>query len=556
MLRRRRSRLVNLTFAALVLLAVFLFLRSRSSRPRYVPSGFDWTQAPVFHPPGPIKPLPDGEPRPLPSVQAPLSAFTNPSEPDPRRDAVLQTFKRSYEAYKTYAWGHDELAPVTRQGRDPSGGYGATLMETLDTLWIMGLKSEFYEAAAFAAAVDFTKPNAGAVGLFETTVRNLAGLLSAYDLSAEEALLHKATDLGNMLYIAFDTPNRLPGFWLNWQEAWKGDQKAGTNEASSLSTSLCLEFTRLSQLTGDPKYYDATDRITRFLERMKPQSKLQGMWPTTIDYQNEYVWGDTFSLGAGADSLYEYLPKMFALLGGLDPTYETLYRGAADTASKFLLFRPMLPDGQDILFAGDARVVSDAIEVHPEFQHLTCFAGGMFGLGGKLFGISEHLDIGERLARGCAWAYTQFPTGLMPERFTLLPCGSRSGCAWDENRWLQEGNKKLNKGWGYIRDSRYNLRPEAIESVFLLYRMTGKEEYRDLAWEMWQGIMKSTRSDIAHCGIRDVTESGKPAKSDDMESFWLAATLKYFYLIFSPPDLIHLDEFVFNTRGHPFRRPV
>jgi mannosyl-oligosaccharide alpha-1,2-mannosidase len=520
-------------------------------------------------------------------VQAPLSAFTNPSKPDPRRDAVLQVFKRSYEAYKTYAWGHDELAPITRQGRDPSGGYGATLMETLDTLWIMGLKSEFYEAAAVATAVDLAKPNAGAIGLFETTVRNLAGLLSAYDLSGEEALLQKATDLGNMLYIAFDTPNRLPGFWLNWQEAWNGEQKAGTNEASSLSTSLCLEFTRLSQLTGDPKFYDATDRITRFLERMKPRSRLQGMWPTTIDFQKGYVWGDTFSLGAQADSLYEYLPKMFALLGGLDPTYETLYRGAAETASKFLLFRPMLPEGQDILFAGDAKVVENTIEVHPEFQHLTCFAGGMFGLGGKLFGISEHLDIGERLARGCAWAYTQFPTGLMPERFTLLPCESRSGCAWDEDRWRRQGDKKLKKGWGHVRDSRYMLRPEAIESVFLLYRMTGKEEYRDLAWEMWQGIMKSTRSDIAHCGIRDVRESGKPAKSDDMEvscptvpcpltffplfifwlygrhfsdkilqSFWLAATLKYFYLIFSPPDLIHLDEFVFNTQAHPFRRPV
>jgi len=42
---------------------------------------------------------------------------------------------------------------------------------------------------------------------------------------------------------------------------------------------------------------------------------------------------------------------------------------------------------------------------------------------------------------------------------------------------------------------------------------------------------------------------------DEMESFWLAETLKYFYLLFSTPDVISLDDWVLNTEAHPFRRP-
>ncbi|KAL6850678.1 hypothetical protein ACO1O0_007802 [Amphichorda felina] len=525
-------------------------------RPRFVASSFDWSTAHEFHPPGAIKQLPEGQPRPMPRVQAPPSAFKNPSKRDPRRDEVLRVFKRSYSAYKQHAWLRDELAPISGHGKDNFGGWAATLVDTLDTLWMMDLKAEFYEASAAVTAIDFAKTSDGAVNLFETTIRHLGGLLGAYDLSGEKTLLQKATELGEMLYKAFDTPNRLPGFWLNFQEARDGAQLAGTNDPSASPASLCLEFTRLSQITGDPKFYDATDRVTRFLERVQHRSKLPGLWPRTIDFRNEQVNIEQFTLGALADSLYEYLPKMYALLGGLDPTYETLYRSASEAAIQHLLFRPMLPDGRDILFSGDATVVEEGGVVKiPEGQHLTCFAGGMFGLGGKLFGIKNHVEIGERLARGCGWAYGQFPTGVMPEIFNLVPCDSLGGCTWDEKRWISEGDTALNKGWMNARDPRYILRPEAIESIFILYRMTGNEEFRDIAWDMFQGIIRSTETPLAYAAIRDVMESGTPTKEDSMESFWLAETLKYFYLIFSPPDLISLDEYVLNTEAHPFRRP-
>lgn len=566
MIRRTRTRSCRLLVVTAITLFVVSTLHLTSWTPlssttsprqplRFVPSSIDWSQVHEFHPVSSIKQLPAGRPKPIPPVQAPRSAFKNPSKPDPRREQVLRIFRRSYSAYKQHAWLRDELTPLTGAGKDTFGGWAATLVDTLDTLWMMGETDDFYEAASAIVAIDFSNTPDGAVNLFETTIRHLGGLLGAYDLSGEEALLQKAVELGEMLYKAFDTPNRLPGFWLNFEEAREGRQVAGINDPSASPASLSLEFTRLSQITGDPKFYDAADRVTRFLEEVQYSTRLPGMWPVTLDFQNKQALGEVFSLGALADSLYEYLPKMHSLLGGLDSTYERLYRGAMKQVVQHLLFRPMLPNTDNILFSGEAWVSGIDIQLVPESQHLSCFTGGMFGLGGKLFGIKDHIDVGERLARGCGWAYSQFPTGVMPEIFNLIPCESINSCSWDEKRWQELGDHTLKKGWMNARDPRYILRPEAIESIFLLYRMTGKEDLRDLAWDMFQGIIKSTETDIAYAAIRDVTATTEPEKEDSMESFWLAETLKYFYLIFSPPDLVSLDDYVLNTEAHPFLRP-
>jgi mannosyl-oligosaccharide alpha-1,2-mannosidase len=288
-----------------------------------------------------------------------------------------------------------------------------------------------------------------------------------------------------------------------------------------------LEFTRLSQLTGDNKYYDAIHRVGELLKSTQHKTKLPGMWPTMMDFQNGNANVDnSFTLGALADSLYEYLPKMAALLGRVPESdnYEQMYRRSMDVVVQHLLFRPMLPDvnvGKDILFTGTAHVddESGTSRLDSETQHLACFAGGMFALGGKLFKIDKHVEIGEKLARGCAWAYSSFPTGLMPEIMGLMECGSLTDCKWDQARWEQsDGAKlKLKPGIKHARDSRYILRPEAIESIFILYRITGQEDLRHLAWKMFESIMKATRTDLANSAIKDVTVEGKTEKEDSME---------------------------------------
>ncbi|KAG5989841.1 hypothetical protein E4U52_005197 [Claviceps spartinae] len=524
---------------------------------------FDWSKAKLYHPPPSIKPLPTGPPRKMARVQAKSDAFVYTAETKKRQRAVRDACKRSYDAYRTHAWMKDELKPVSGGFKNPFGGWAATLVDALDTLWIMNLRDEFREAAKAVTAIDWSDTGDGAANLFETTIRHLGGLLGAYDLSGDAALLDKAVELGEMLYHAFDTPNNLPGFWLNYDEARRGKLVAGTNDPSASPASLCVEFTRLSQITGDSKYYDATDRVTRFLQRTQNDTLLPGMWPITLDLRHETIRDTTFTLGALADSLYEYLPKMHALLGGVDPTYEQLYRGAMNAVTQNLLFRPMVPDQRDILFSGDYHAARTSGNLTPESQHLTCFAGGMFGLGGRLFDIPQHVSVGERLARGCAWAYEVFPTGVMPEIFRLIPCGGvdspqEGSCSWDEAAWQKEqvADRPLPKGFADARDPQYQLRPEAIESLFVLYRITAKRELQDMAWVMFQAILEATETEFAYAAISDVTTEGKTKKVDSMESFWLAETLKYFYLIFSPPDLVSLDEYVLNTEAHPLKRPV
>ncbi|KAI5864887.1 glycoside hydrolase family 47 protein [Durotheca rogersii] len=530
----------------------------------YVRSTYDWSQHPLRYPISEYTPLPTGAPRSLPPVQY---RFTTDPSPEgvarreliaDRRAEVKAAFIKSWTSYKNIGFGYDELLPVSGKGHDVPGfgGWGATLVDSLPTLWIMDLKEEFYEATAAAATINWARTKDTSCNYFETTIRHLGGLLSAYDLSLERVLLEKAIELGDMLYMAYDTPNHMPPFWMDFSKAKKGQLVAGYHDPSASVATSSLEFTRLTQLTGNSKYYDAINRVTRVLEEWQNRTSLPGMWPVFFDMaQLELDSDNSFSLGALADSLYEYLPKTFALLGGLEPVYEKLYRGAMDTVIENLLFRPMTPNQDDVLFSGSVYVTpSTGPYLTAESQHLTCFAGGMFGLGGKLFDIPEHVQIGERLARGCVWAYDAMPAGIMPEVFTLFKCETLEPCPWDEDEWLNGANTQLTRGFKTARDPRYLLRPEAIESVFLMYRMTGNPEYQEMAWKMFQSIRRATETKLAFSSIQSV-RNAETVKTDSMESFWLAETLRYFYLIFSPPDLINLDEYVLNTEAHPLKRP-
>lgn len=109
-----------------------------------------------------------------------------------------------------------------------------------------------------------------------------------------------------------------------------------------------------------------------------------------------------------------------------------------------------------------------------------------------------------------------------------------------ENRIKNEG---LFGGATYIQDRRYILRPEAIESVFYLYRITGKNEWRVKGIKMWMATDSATRTPYGNSAIDDVT-TAKPNLLDEMESFWPAETLKYYYLLFSDQDLVNLDDYV------------
>jgi mannosyl-oligosaccharide alpha-1,2-mannosidase len=199
----------------------------------------------------------------------------------------------------------------------------------------------------------------------------------------------------------------------------------------------------------------------------------------------------------------------------------------------------------------------------------------------RLFANPSHVTIGIKLTQGCIWAYRALPLGIMPEIFSLTPCEDKDlACAWDEAKWKSEtaatlpnpsslpidtliAEHRLPKGFTSIGDRRYILRPEAIESVFILYRTTGDPDLLEVAWEMFQSIVNATTTPIANAALDDVTfsqaeldEKGREVRVNSMESFWTAETLKYFYLMFSEPDVVSLDEWVFSTEAHPFKRAL
>lgn len=549
-------------------------------RPPKVDDGrFHWQNREQHYPLTSLTPVPSNAPKSLPAVQHIFGQESSEAKQVrlQRRGEIKKVFEKCWKSYRERAWMRDELSPISGTGRDTFGGWAATLVDSLDTLWIMDLKNEFQEATSAVQHIDFGQSTDTIINIFETTIRYLGGFLGAYDLSGNKKLLDLAVEVGEMLLVAFDTPNHLPITRWDWKAAARGDrQDTPSSILVSEIGSLSLEFTRLSQLTGDQRFYDAIKRITTLFDKQQSQTKLPGMWPVIVNPKAEDMTSDTgFTLGGMSDSLYEYLPKEYALLGGQEPVYQKMYEQSMKTAIESLFFRPMTPKEDDILISGDARASADgrSSTLEPKGQHLGCFAGGMLGLGGRLFQNNEHLALARKLTEGCIWAYHAMDRGIMPEVAHFVPCEDKANCPWVESKWLQGVLEKnsaspestasntakqlhLAKGYTKIDDKRYILRPEAIESVFYMWRITGEGKYREAAWQMWTAISEVTKSEFANAAIVDITvpEPVDVPKDDRMESFWFAETLKYFYLIFSEPGLVSLDDYVLNTEAHPLRR--
>jgi mannosyl-oligosaccharide alpha-1,2-mannosidase len=498
---------------------------------------------------------------------------------DERLAAVKEAFIHSWNAYKKYAWLKDEVAPASGGYRTRFNGWAATLIDSLDTLWLMGLKTEFEEAVAAVEGIDFDTPDGLPINVFETTIRYLGGLLGAYDVSHGQypALLKKAGEVGDMLLYSFRTPNRMP--ILRWHKI--SVEVAPADAVMSELGSLSLEFTRLSQLTGEPKYLDAVERITDCIYSQQMSTLVPGLLPTTVNAREcDFSQGREFSLGARVDSAYEYMAKMHQLTAGRESRNIEMYARAMKPITQQLLFKPMTSTYTDILLAGTLKVYREGTqpEFQPQMQHLSCFAGGLIALGAKLLVWEYEVTVAERLTRGCIWASNITQTGIMPESFYVVPCTDPDDCPWNDDAWgagmlqmnsfdekpsdkqlpmgerlkLKAERLRMPKGMTAIGSREYKLRPEAIESVFVLYRITGDEIWREHAWTMFRAIVEQTRTEHAFSNIEDVTKNDS-RKMDRMESYWIAETLKYFYLIFSSPDVVSLDEWVLNTEAHPFR---
>uniref|UniRef100_A0A4W5PGT1 alpha-1,2-Mannosidase n=1 Tax=Hucho hucho TaxID=62062 RepID=A0A4W5PGT1_9TELE len=462
----------------------------------------------------------EGE-KPLPVILARACV----SEVD-RLEAVRDAFRHAWKGYKEFAWGKDELRPISKSYGEWFG-LGLTLIDALDTMWILNLKKEFEEAKTWVSTELSFNKNVD-VNLFESTIRILGGLLSTYHLTGDTLFLDKAKDIGMRLMPAFNTPSKIPYSDVNIGKGTAHPPRWTSDSTVAEVTSIQLEFRELSRLTQDTRYQAAVDEVMRKVHKL--EGKQDGLVPMFINTNSgQFTHLGMFTLGARADSYYEYLLKQWIQGGKKETALLEDYLQALEGVKKNLLKKS---SPNRLTFVGE---LSHG-RFSPKMDHLVCFLPGTLALGAHHGLPADHMELAKQLMETCYQMYAQMETGLSPE---IVHFNMHEGSIRDVDVKLAD---------------RHNLlRPETVESLFYLYRFTKDRKYRDWGWEILQNFNKYTKvSTGGYTSINNVRDPEYPSPRDKMESFFLGETLKYFYLLFSDdPELVSLDKYVFNTEAHP-----
>ncbi len=426
--------------------------------------------------------------------------------PEPLDTAALAASVRAetlhaWQAYERYAWGHDELRPLSKAPRD---WYGESLLMTpvdsLDTLLLMGLDEEAAKAKALIVdKLSFDKDVT--VKNFEVTIRLLGGLLSGYQMTGDARLLHLAEDLGKRLLPVFNSPTGMPYMYVNLRT---GKTSGARSNPAEIGT-LLLEFGTLSKLTGNPVFYDKAKNAV--VQLYKRRSKI-GLVGEEIDVETGQWTSPASHVGGGIDSYYEYLLKSWKLFG--DEDCGRMWKESVRALNKYLA------DGRSTGFWYGQVDMTTGKRTATEFGALHAFLPAVLALGGDL-GRARSLEKS---------AYKMWSLqGIEPEVIDY----------------------KTMK----ITAPGYPLRPEIVESAYYLFHFTKNPEYQAMGRQFLADIISRCRTDAGYTVLKSVESK---EKGDLMPSYFLAETLKYLYLIFAPEKTIDFDKIVFNTEAHPLRR--
>ncbi|KAG0243919.1 hypothetical protein BGW41_000752 [Actinomortierella wolfii] len=412
--------------------------------------------------------------------------------------------------------------------KDNFGGWGATMIDSLDTMLIMGLNKEFDEALEWVKTkFSMTRNPTAELQFFETVIRYLGGLLAAYDLSGEKILLAKAEELGNIMLNAFKHSD----FPASRVTVDIDHQPSSSRYVLAEIGTIQVEFTRLSRLTGNPIYENKARKVFDILGSQT--SEISGLLPEFVSPHDKHHSNFRAHIGGMTDSYYEYLLKEWILLD---------VEQSMDSTDKYLVSRPS--DGsKEYAIIGHTQTATKSIE--PLMEHLACFIGGSLAMGSVYYDRPNDMVLARQITESCYLSYHHSTTGLGPENFKFQSTQDSNGKFFDSRL----PGTYYEHGWS---DTKYILRPETLESLWILYRLTGDKKYPEQAWEIFQSLERSCKTSIAYSALSNVNIPG--SHSNNMESFFLAETLKYLYLMFSTPDVISLDDFVLNTEAHPLRR--
>lgn len=429
-------------------------------------------------------------------------------------ERVRAEFKHSWDGYKQYCWGHDDLKPISRTCRD---WYGTpiymTPVDSLDSLYLLGFKQEADETREFITKnLSFDKDIE--VQNFEITIRILGGLLSSYQITGDKRLLTLADDLGHRLLPVFDSPTGLPYRFVNLKT---GKTRGEVSNPAETGT-LLIEFGTLSKLTGKPLYFEKAKRA--LVETYKRRSPI-GLVGTAINV-NTGKWTNTDShVSSEIDSYYEYLIKSAQLF-----------------------------DDKDCLAMWEDSIAKIHTYFADEGDSLNKLnRNGKTNAGDLWYGHAD-MDTGKRTATTTGALDAFFPAVL------VLDGDINRARAYQDSlfkMWQVNGVEPETYDYrtGRTVDAGYPLRPEIIESTYYLYQKTKDPKYLAMGKTMFEDLVKYCRTDVAYAGLKSVVTK---EKTDYMHSFWLAETLKYFYLLFADEKKVDLRSVTFNTEAHPIRK--
>lgn len=433
-----------------------------------------------------------------------------------------------------------------------SNGWGATAVDGLDTAIIMGLDDIANVILAYIPTIDFTTSYQNeSVSLFETTIRYIGGMLAAYDLltgpfsslaanQTEEvnALLTQSITLADVLKFAFNTTTGIPvndNFINNQTDA---DDPPDQNGIATIGT-LVLEWTRLSDLSGDASYGELAQKGESYL--LNPQPTSAEPFPGLVGQDVNITTGKFIdAIGGwvgGNDSFYEYLIKMFVYNSALFANYKDRWVAAADSTIQYLTSHPQTRPDLTYIAEFNGTTLID------ESEHLACFDGGNFILGGLVLQEQKYVDYGIALAEGCHNTYASDATGIGPEVFS-----------WNATDVPADQAQFFDEHGFWIENSDYVLRPEYIESLYYAYRATSNTTYQDWSWEAYLAINKTTYVGSGYSDIANVNEEGGGGFLNTQESFFFAEVLKYAYLIHAPDGPYQAnyqgeEQWVYNTEA-------
>ncbi|KAG7530912.1 hypothetical protein FFLO_04735 [Filobasidium floriforme] len=479
--------------------------------------------------------------------------------------------QHSWKAYEENAWGADEYHPISKSGSyltSNERGMGYTIVDSLDSLLLMGFDEEYERARDWVKdELSFDVP--GKVNGFETIIRILGGLLSAYYLTSTHTnpvyhddsslFLEKALDLSDRLLPLFDTPSGIPYSFIDLaaRKAYPDADNGGMSSLAEAGT-LQLEFKYLSEISGNPMYGEKAEHVMMLLDKQMPA---EGVAPVLLNPQTGQFALFDIRLGSRGDSYYEYLLKQWIQTNRTEPVYRKMYDRSMKGIEQVLMNRSAK---QGLVFTHELgpQRGRDGIPqwmIRPKQDHLVCFLGGSMLLGvasaypnnqpvWSQLTPSQKIDYaaGKGLIETCVNTYEGNPTGLGAEivmfRSPAESKAHKGNLDWYIKHGLQDEP---------ILDGRNILRPETIESLFLAYRLTGDQIYRDQGWRMFKAFERYCRlPGGGYAGIADVENGVQVERLDKMETFWLSETLKYFYLLFSDGQTVPLDQNVFNTEAH------